>query len=101
MKAFFLDEVPWQAEGYIISNNFNEIEMPMINTSYQLLQARLVGMTYSQYLDFCRECLGAQVVRHKRAKYASVYFKDTPDVKKFIDILNQNFNRGYSIKEGK
>lgn len=96
MRAFFLDECPWELDTYIISNNFDQIEMPMIHTSYQLLQARLVNMTYKEYLDFCKYSLGAKVMKQPKQKWASVYFKKTSDVEKFIKILNDKFDQGYN-----
>lgn len=95
MKAFFLDSIPWDLNTYIISNHFDEIKMPMINTSYQLLQARLVGMTYKEYLNFCKYSLGAEVIKKPNQKWAFIHFKDTSDVRKFVDVLNQKFNEGY------
>ena len=95
MKAFFLDECPWDLDTYVISNHFDEIWMPTMHTSYQLLQARLVGMTYKEYLEFCRDSLGAKVIKKPNQKWAFIHFKDTPDVRKFIDVLNQKFDEGY------
>ena len=95
MNAFFLDQVPWSEDEYIISNHFDEIKMPMIKTSYQLLQARLVDMTYKEYIDFCRDSLGAKVMKKPNQKWASIYFKDVAEVRKFIEILNKNFEKGY------
>ena len=101
MNAFFLDKKPGNDDLYIISNHFDEIEMPMIQTSYQYLAAALIGKDYESYLDFCKNSLGAQVVRKSGAKYASVYFKDTDNVRKFIAILNQNFERSYNYNKRK
>lgn len=95
MKAFFLDSIPWDEDTYIISNNFDQIVMPMIDTSYQLLQARLINMTYKEYLNFCKYSLGAEVIKRSNQKWAFVHFKDTPDVRRFIDVLNQKFDEGY------
>lgn len=97
MNAFFLDQLPWSEDEYIISNHFDEIEMPMIKTSYQLLKARLVGMTYKEYLEFCRDSLGARVIINHNHKWSSVYFKDTPNVRKFVGILNTKFDEGYNV----
>lgn len=100
MNAFFLDEIPWQPDRYIISNHFDEIETPMIHTSYQLLQARLVNMTYKEYMEFCRDSLGAEVMKQPNQRWAAIHFKDTPDVRKFVGILNTKFDEGY-IKDVK
>ena len=95
MKAFFIEPHPSRKNYYIINNNFNTIPMPMIHTSFQYLMARLVGMNYEDYLIFCKEQLGALVVRSKGARYASVYFPNTSNVKRFVEILNDNFERSY------
>lgn len=95
MKAFFLESCPWDLDTYVISNNFDQIVMPMINTSYQLLQARLVGMTYQEYLDFCKYSLGAKVIKRPNQRWAFIHFKDTSDTKKFVEILNNKFDEGY------
>lgn len=94
MKVFFLESCPWDLDTYVISNNFDKLDMPMINTSYQLLQARLVGMTYKEYLDFCKYSLGAEVIKRPNQRWAFVHFKDTADVNRFIEVLNHNFNKG-------
>lgn len=95
MKAFFLESCPWDLDTYVISNNFDQIVMPMINTSYQLLQARLVGMTYKEYLNFCKYSLGAEVIKRPNQRWAFIHFKDTSDTNKFIEILNNKFDEGY------
>lgn len=95
MKAFRLDVTPWH-EGYgIITNNFNKMGMPLIHTSYQYLQAMLAGMKYEEYLIFCEECLGAKIYRKNGAKYASIHFPITGEVNRFVDFLNEQFNKGY------
>lgn len=38
---------------------------------------------------------GAKVVKKPNQKWASIYFKDTTEVKKFIEILNKKFEEGY------
>lgn len=97
MKAFYLDPLPW-VEGYSnLQNNFDTIKMPQLKTSYHFLAARLLNMTYEEYLVFCRECLGAKVYRKSGAKYATIYFPETTDTKRFINLLNKKFEKGYNI----
>ena len=98
MKAFFIEECPWDLDTCVICNNFDKIEMPIISTSYQLLQARLVGMTYKEYLDFCKNSLGAKVMKQPNQKWAFIHFKNTADTRKFVDVLNQKFEEGYYQK---
>lgn len=95
MNAFYLDDLPWHQGYAIISNHFDEIAMPQLHTSYQYLQAALVGMTYEEFLVFCKECLGAKISRKNGARYASVHFPITEEVKRFVDLLNNKFEKGY------
>lgn len=97
MKAFYIDELPWHQGYCIITNNFDVIPMPKLHTSYQYLEASLVGMNYEEFLDFCEKKLGARVHRKNGARYASVHFPITNDVKRFVDVLNEKFEKGYNI----
>lgn len=95
MKVFYLDDLPWH-QGYgLICNHFDEIKMPPLHTSYQFLEAALVGMTYEEFLIFSAECLGAKVSRKNGERYASIHFPITEDVKRFVEVLNNNFKKGY------
>ena len=98
IKAFFLDELPWHAGYGIISNHFDEIDMPQLYTSYQYLQAFLVNMNYEEYLDFCKNYLGAKIYRKNGARYASVHFPITQDVKRFVDLFTDKFEKGYNCE---
>ena len=95
MKPFYLDDLPWHSGYAIISNHFDQFSMPTMHTSYNYLIAALVGMDYEEYLVFCKENLGAKVTRKNGAKYASIHFPITEDVKRFVEVLNDNFKKGY------
>lgn len=95
MVAFYLDELPWHKGYGIISNNFDKIKMPQMHTSYRYLEAALVGMTYEEYLIFCRENLGGKIFRKNGARYASIHLPITEDVKHFVELLNNKFEKGY------
>lgn len=96
MVAFYLDELPWHQGYCIISNNFDKIKMPKMSTSYGYLEAALVGMTYEEYLIFCKENLGGKISRKNGAKYASIHLPITEDVKHFVELLNNKFKKGYN-----
>ena len=95
MKAFYLDELPWHQGYCLICNHFDEIKMPPMHTSYHFLEAALIGMTYEEYLVFCKESLGAKISRKNGARYASIHFPITEDVKRFVELLNEKFKKGY------
>lgn len=96
MNAFYLDNLPWHSGYAIIANNFDKIKMPQLHTSYHYLEAALVGMTFEEYISFCEESLGAKVSRKSGAKYASIHLPITEDVKHFVRLLNEKFEKGYN-----
>lgn len=59
-----------------------------IRGSFNLMPARLIGLTYAQYLRFCRDVLGAKVVG-KNSGYPIAYFRNTPEVQQFVKLLNE------------
>lgn len=95
INPYRLDERPGMNGWYIIVGDFTGLEMPKITTSYRKLEARLIGLTYEEYLIFCKESLGAIIKRGKNANYASIYFPNTEIVRIFIELLNRKFRESY------
>lgn len=92
---FKLDEKPG-LKGYKILS-FVGFEYYKTDGSYGVLPARLLHMTYPQYLDFCEQKLGAKVIRKFNAKYVSIYFPESAELKNFLKVLNTLFEN--SIKK--
>ena len=99
IDAYYLYEKPDMPGRYIINNNFDVIRFPKGGASLRLLEARLIGMTYTEYLTFCEECLGAIINKPKGHKYAGIYFEKIPVVEKFIELLNRKFWESYELYE--
>ena len=51
------------------------------------LASRMAGLSFPQYLRYCRDVLGAEVVGRKKL-YPIVYFKKTPAATQFVKLLN-------------
>ena len=62
-----------------------------INGSYNVLAARLFGLTYAQYCRFCRDKSGATIVG-KNHKYPIPYFNSEEKAVEIANILNKRFN---------
>ena len=95
INPYRLDERPGMDGWYIIVGDFSGLEMPKITTSYRKLEARLVGLTYEEYVIFCKESLGARIKRGKNEGYASIYFPNTEVVQIFVKLLNRKFRESY------
>lgn len=58
-----------------------------IKGSFNILPARLLGLTFANYIRFCRDVLGAEVFG-KNSYYPTIYFPFTKEVNQFIKLLN-------------
>ena len=87
---FYLDESPIFKEKYIIRLQHLELLPFQHGTmgSYGVLICRLLNLCYSDYLRYARDRLGAELVG-KNARYITVYFDNTPEVKMFVKLLNK------------
>ena len=92
MKYFNLEESPYMPTYSVIEVNHEAFKGAFpkgIDGSYVLMPARLLGLSYADYLRFCRDVLGAFVVG-KGHKYPVAYFRATPEVQQFLKLLNKS-----------
>ena len=61
------------------------------NESYNVLFARLMNLSYAQYLRFCRDILDAELVG-KNKIYPIPYFVKNPKTVAFVRMLNTEMN---------
>lgn len=84
---FFIEESPIAPGYYVIQ--FDPDKMPPMQTygSFGILPARLMNLSYAQYLRFCRDIIGAELVG-KNTKYPFPRFKKTKELVAFVRLLN-------------
>lgn len=96
-QFFFLDDSPLYKNKYVIRFNVDLTYFPNGTTgSYNVFFARLLNLSYAEYLRYCRDRLGAELVG-KGNRYMVPYFDDTPEVQMFVKLLNVRMN--YIINE--
>lgn len=88
VKYFYLDESPIQPKGMLIRIDFDKLPQFCTSSSYQVLFARLLNLSYAQYLRFARDCFGAQIVG-KNSTYPIVYYPNTKSSYDLVDLLNK------------
>ena len=86
-KYFILEESPTHPGKYAIRLNFNSFDNISTTGSFVLLPARLLHLSYANYLRFCRDQLGGEIVG-KKNYYPVVYFSKTENVNTLVEILN-------------
>lgn len=85
---FFLDETPLYKNKYVIRFNVDLKYFPNGTTgSYNVFMARLLNLSYAEFLRYCRDKLGAEIIG-KGNRYVIPYFTNTPEVQLLVRLLN-------------
>ena len=91
IKVFYRDESAMYPGKYMIRADLEKFYLGSAEGSYNIIQARLMGLTYAQYLRMCRDCFGAEIIG-KDSKYPVAYFKPSKELDALIDNLNARAN---------
>lgn len=86
-KYFSYRESPYHPGLYSITPNFELLPLKHSRGSYNILCARLMNLSYAQYLRMCRDILGAEIIGKNRL-YPVAYFKRSNLLIQFIKLLN-------------
>ena len=86
-KYFYLEESPYHPGKYRVAMNFDTLPGIRTTGSYNLLPARLLCLSYAEYLRFCRDQLGAEIIG-KKSMYPVAYFSDTKSAEGLVSTLN-------------
>jgi hypothetical protein len=88
-KYFTLESTPYYETKYLIKFDYKLCPFPHgTHGSYNVIAARLLNLSYAEYLRFCRDVLGADLIGRNHL-YVLPYFDATPDVRRFVKMLNQ------------
>lgn len=86
-KVFYLDESPHNPGKYLIRVNVDLIPFTTTIGSLNLLAARLLNLSYAQYLRFCRDIVGAEI-HGKNCYYPVAYFQRNVLSEQLVKLLN-------------
>lgn len=96
-QYYSLDETPLYKGKYIIRFDSDETLFPNgTSGSYNVFMARLMNLSYPEFLRYCRDKLGAELIG-KGNRYVIPYFTNTPEVQILVRLLNSRIN--YLINE--
>ena len=92
IEYFTLEESPYRPGKYTIRINFDKFPSQLSTSgSFNILPARLLNLSYAQYLRFCRDIVGGEIVG-KKTVYPIAYFDKTMTTNAFIRLLNSRMN---------
>ena len=91
VKCFIKDESASHPGKWIVRPVHENFHLGATTGSYNIICARLMGLTYPQYLRMCRDCFGAEIIG-KDSMYPVAYFKRSKELDALIDNLNARAN---------
>jgi hypothetical protein len=92
VEYFILEESVYHPGKYSIALNFDNFPSQLRTTgSFNILAARLFNLSYAQYLRFCRDMVGGELVG-KNSIYPGVVFNKTMKVNALVRLLNSRMN---------
>jgi hypothetical protein len=86
-KIFYRDECISHPGKYIIRADHEKFHLDSTEGSFAIIGARLVGLTYAQFLRMCRDEYGAEIMG-KGSMYPIAYFELSNKLVELIDYLN-------------
>lgn len=87
-KYFYLEESPFYQNKYIIRLNHELFLFPHgTSGSYNVFIARLLNLSYADYLRYSRDRLGAELVG-KNIRYVVPYYDNNASTSALIKLLN-------------
>ena len=84
---FYAEESPYQPGYYVVRVHPERFYLDYTTGSYNVIMARVVGLSYAQYLRFCRDVLGATLIG-KGSLYPVAYFKSGENLNALVRMLN-------------
>lgn len=91
VKVFYRDESATHPDKYMIRADLEKFHLNFTEGSYNVIGARLMGLTYANYLRMCRDIYGAEIVG-KGDAYPYPVFKLSRGLEELIDQLNARAN---------
>ena len=91
VKCFMREESASYPGKYIIRPIHDNFHLDSTDGSFNVICARLMGLTYAQYLRMCRDCFGAEIIG-KGSNYPVAYFKLSQELMDLIEQLNARAN---------
>lgn len=85
--TFFSEESAIERGKYLVRPDFDKLPKMYTSGSYAVLGARLLGLSYPDYLRYCRDAHNATLFG-KNDKYITVYFNSKSDADGLAKILD-------------
>ena len=82
---------------FFICPNHDRLHLEYTNGSFNIICARIMGLSYANYLRMCRDRYGADIIG-KGCKYPVAFFEKNKKADELVSILN---SKAKEILKGK
>ena len=98
INYFYAEESGAKPGKYIIRLDFDK--MPITNTegSFNVLPARILGISYANYCRLCRDSFKGEIIG-KNSRYPVCYFRRDDNLNALLRLLNKRMEMIMKIKE--
>ena len=94
---FYLVESASMPKKFFICPNHDRLHLEHTNGSSNIICARVMGLSYANYLRMCRDRYGADIIG-KGCKYPVAFFEKNKKADELVSILN---SKAKEILKGK
>ncbi len=94
--VFKYENSPYKPGYYVITVDHEKFHITGTKGSCHIIEARVMNLSYAQYLRMCRDLYGAEIYG-KNSMYPVAYFKNINMVLKLLKELN--LRAGLILKE--
>ena len=91
IKCFEIEESASHPGKFLIKPIHNNFHLGYTTGSYNIICARLVSLSYADYLRMCRDCFGAEIMGINSI-YPVAYFQRSKELSTLVDLLNARAN---------
>ena len=96
-RIFYYEESPYHPGKYMITVDHDKFYIRGTRGSCHIIEARVMNLSYAQYLRMCRDVYGAEIIG-KKSMYPVAYFSDINSVMRVIKELNTRANLILTIR---
>lgn len=86
-EVFYVNESPYMPNHYTIGIHHDKFNLTSTVGSYNVIMARILGISYANFLRMCRDSFEAIIIG-KNTYYPVAYFKSKTACKSICDLLN-------------
>lgn len=97
MKYYDIEEDCYNPSNYFLRPKYEKLRLHGTTGSYNILPARLLNLSYAEYLRMCRDVYGAELIG-KGTIYVVPYYDSKEKAREIAKMLDKRINEIFISK---